>query len=84
MANGNGKLRSNWRTNLGSTVQSIGTSLIGLGVVPSLTSMTAAEDLKWVIITGYILQIVGTQMTGLFAADARVMAEHCKECHPTI
>ena len=37
----------NWRTTLGGSLQSFGATLMGISLVPSLTSMESAEKLKY-------------------------------------
>jgi len=59
----------NWKTTLGGSLSALGTTLMGAGVVPSLTSMTAAENLKWLVITGFVVQALGGFFSSLFAAD---------------
>jgi ActR/RegA family two-component response regulator len=71
-----GKTMKHKGTTIGATISNIGTGIIGLGVVPSLTSMAAAEDLKWLIIAGYVIQIIGNQIAGMNSADAKVVNEH--------
>lgn len=60
----------NWKTSLGGAFQSLGTGLMGAGIVPSLTSMTAAEELKWVVIAGFVLNAVGGFFAHLFSVDS--------------
>ena len=59
----------NWKTTLGGSLSALGTTLMGVSIVPSLTSMTAAENLKWLVITGFIIQAVGGFFANLFSAD---------------
>lgn len=68
-------MKHRW-TNFFGAIENIGTGLIGMSVVPSLTSMAAAEDLKWVTISGFILQIVGKQLFSAAAADASTVNKH--------
>lgn len=75
-----GKRLKHRLTNLFGALENIGTGLIGLSVVPSLTSMAAAEELKWVTVAGFILQIVGKQLFAASAADARTVNEHLRAC----
>ncbi len=74
-----------WKTTLGGSLNALGTTLVGVGVVPSLTSMASAEDLKWVVITGFILQGLGQFFGSLFAADTsqvKKMIDDNNETHP--
>lgn len=69
----------NWRTSLGGSIQSLGTTLMGAGIVPSLTSLESAENLKWLVIAGFVLKAIGEQVTALFSADACIMKQQVKE-----
>ena len=74
-----------WKTTLGGSLNALGTTLVGVGVVPSLTSMASAEDLKWVVITGFVLQGLGQFFGSLFAADTsqvKKMIDDNNEIHP--
>jgi DNA-binding response OmpR family regulator len=75
-----GKTMKHKWTTIGGTVTNIGSALIGLAIVPGSTSMTAAEDMKWVLIAGFVLQIVGQQISSGSAADAKVVNEHLDRC----
>ncbi len=59
----------NWRTTLGGALQSLGTTLMGISIVPSLTSMDSAEKLKYFVMAGFIIQAIGGFFQGLFAMD---------------
>lgn len=50
---------TSWKVKLGGALSSLGATLAGLGLIPGSTSMTAAENLKWVVIAGVILQAAG-------------------------
>ena len=52
---------------------------MGAGIVPSLTSMDAAENLKWLVISGFVLKAIGEQITSLFSADAKVVTDNLNE-----
>jgi CheY-like chemotaxis protein len=75
------QVKHRW-TSIFGAIENIGSGLIGLSVVPSLTSMAAAEELKWVTIVGFILQIVGKQLFAAAAADAKTVNEHMQDCEP--
>ena len=62
-------MNSNWRTNLGGAVSVLGTSLIGVGVVPQLAG-TSSKALTYMAVAGFVLSAVGKSLTALFAADA--------------
>ena len=60
---------TNWRTNLGGAVSVLGTSLIGIGLVPQVGG-APSKLLTYVAVTGFILSALGKSLTALFAADA--------------
>lgn len=64
---------------MGGSIQSLGTTFMGAGIVPSLTSVEAAEQLKWLVISGFVLKAIGEQITAFFAADANVVAANLNE-----
>lgn len=69
----------NWRTSLGGSIQTIGTGLFGFSVQQGMTDMAKAEQFEWMLITGFILNLVGQQVTALFSADAQVVTENLRE-----
>lgn len=61
----------NWRTNLGGAVSTLGTTLIGVGVLGTMDSdERRAGLLWWVAFVGFCISAVGKMLTALFAADA--------------
>lgn len=50
---------TSWKVKLGGALSSLGVTLSGIGLIPGSTNMTAAENLKWVVIAGVILQAAG-------------------------
>lgn len=64
---------------MGGSIQSLGTTFMGVGIVPSLTSIDAAEQLKWLVIMGFVLKAVGEQVTALSSADSKTVDEHIEE-----
>ena len=60
----------NWKTNLGGAISVLGTSLIGMGIIPQLGEAAPNAVLKWVVVTGFILSAIGKAITALFSADA--------------
>jgi len=74
-----------WKSTLGGSLELLGTTLTGVGVVPSLTSMAAAEKYHWLIIAGFILKALGGFFGHLFSADTsevkKMIAEN-NESHP--
>ena len=63
---------TNWRTNLGGAVSVLGTSLIGIGIVPQLSGVPS-KFLTYTAVVGFILSALGRGLTALFAADAKVV-----------
>ncbi len=73
----------NWRTNLGGAISVLGTSLIGVGVLPQLlqlsptsASVLSANQLAalwYVALAGFIMSGIGKAITALFAADASAL-----------
>lgn len=47
---------TSWKVKLGGALGMLATSLIGLSIVPGSTSMTAAENTKWILIFGLVCQ----------------------------
>ncbi len=72
---------SHWRTNIGGAVSVMGTSLIGIGVLPQLSQLSPTTVsiltphqlafLWYTAFVGFILSGIGKGLTALFAADAR-------------
>ena len=56
---------------------------MGVGIVPSLTSIESAENLKWLVIVGFVLKAIGEQITALFSADACIVKQQVKEAVET-
>lgn len=69
----------NWRTSLGGSIGSVGTSLQGFALTVGFTNMEQAERYFWMIPTGFILKVVGEQITALFSADAKVVKDNLQE-----
>lgn len=64
---------TNWRTNLGGALEVLGTSLVGIGVVPQLGG-TSSKFLTMCAVSGFIIGCAGKFFSALFAADAKVVA----------
>lgn len=64
---------TNWRTNLGGALGALGTTLIGVGVVPQLGG-TPSKFLTYMAVSGFIISALGKFFTALFAADAATVA----------
>jgi len=65
---------ANWRTNIGGALGALGTTLIGVGVVPQLSG-TPNKLLTVTAVAGFFISAAGKFFTALFAADARVVAD---------
>ncbi len=64
---------TNWRTNLGGAFSTLGTAMIGVGVLPQLAG-TPSPMLTKIAIAGFICECLGKFFTALFAADAKTVA----------
>jgi len=60
---------TNWKTNLGGAVGTLGTTLIGVGVLGGANVKYQAVC-WWVALVGFIISALGKSLTALFAADA--------------
>ena len=63
---------THWQTNIGGAVGTIGTVLLGVGLVPQLMGLPS----KWltgILVAGLICSALGKGLTALFAADATVV-----------
>lgn len=68
----------NWRTNLGGALGALGTTLIGVGVVPQLGG-TPSKFLTYTAVTGFFISAAGKFFTALFSADAANVADLAKQ-----
>lgn len=67
----------NYKTTIGGAVSTLGSSLIGLGLLPQFSTVVDSEEkaiLWYLALAGYIVNIVGKFLTSLFAADATEVA----------
>lgn len=78
---------SNWRTNLGGAIGTLGTSLAGVGTVTSLVQLNngggPSKFVLYCTAAGFVLGCIGKSVTALFAADAkevdRKLEEHSQQ-----
>jgi hypothetical protein len=77
-------MTQNWRTNLGGSLGTLGTALIGVGTLTQLTQLSPTTNvltppqlaaLWWVALAGFVISGVGKFFTSLFAADAKALAD---------
>jgi hypothetical protein len=64
----------NYRTTIGGAFSALGTTLIGVGVVPQLGS-APSKLLTYVAVAGFICTAIGQFLGHLFSADAATVAE---------
>lgn len=64
----------NWRTNIGGALGALGSTLVGVGVVPQLGG-TPNKFLTYVAVAGFFISASGKFFTALFAADARQLQD---------
>ena len=60
---------TNYKTTIGGAVSVLGTSLIGLGILPQLSG-ASSKLLTYTAFIGFVLSALGKSATALFAADA--------------
>ena len=65
-------MTKNWKTNLGGAISLLGTSLLGVGILPQIGGANNPV-LWWIALVGFILKAIGEFLTALFAADATAM-----------
>ncbi len=68
---------SNYKTTIGGAISTLGSGLIGLGLLPQFSSTIGADEkaiLWYLALAGYIINMVGKSLTSLFAADASEVA----------
>jgi hypothetical protein len=68
----------NYKTTIGGAISTLGSSLIGIGVLPQF-SVDLSPDYKatlwYLALSGYVINIIGKFLTSLFAADASALKE---------
>lgn len=57
-----------WKKNLGTSLTTLGTSLMGTGIVPQLNG-NSSKFLTYMAASGFVLQAVGQFFNHLFAGD---------------
>lgn len=71
---------SNWRTNIGGALGTLGTSLIGVGTLTQLSQLSPTTNILtpgqlaamwWVALIGFLISGVGKFFTAFYAADAK-------------
>ena len=66
-----------WKTTLGGALSTLGTTLMGIGIVPQLSG-APSELLSILAIIGFVLNGVGGFFSKLWAADHDTMVEMAK------
>ena len=62
-------MNTNWKTTISGAFNALGTTLMGVGIIPQLSG-TSSKFLMYVAITGFICKAVAEFLGHLFAADA--------------
>jgi hypothetical protein len=70
----------NWRTNLGGALGTLGTALVGIGVVPQLSGVPN-KFLTYTAVAGFFLSAFGKFFHALFSADAANVSYLADEIH---
>lgn len=66
-------MNKSWQTTIGGAFSALGTTLMGIGVVPQLGG-TSNKTLTGIAMAGFICTAIGQFLAHLFAADARQLA----------
>ena len=69
---------TSWKTTIGGALSALGTTLMGVGLVPQVAN-GPSPLLMWVSISGFIVSALGTFFSHLFAADKSDMIKRIKE-----
>lgn len=64
---------NHWQTNIGGAVGTLGTALIGVGVLGNLTKGPHAALLWYIALAGFFLSALGKFLAALFSADAKTV-----------
>ncbi len=67
-------MTSNYKSTIGGAVSALGSTLLGIGIVPQLAG-TPSKALLYVAIAGFIVQAIGQFLGHLFAADAAALKD---------
>ena len=62
-------MKNNWKTSLDGAISITGTTLIGVGVITTQTSIPS-KVIVAITVLGFVLSALGKGITALFAADA--------------
>ncbi len=65
-------MKRDWKSTIGGAFSALGTSLIGIGVVPQLAG-SPSKMLLYVAVAGFFCQGIGSFFGHLFAADASAL-----------
>ena len=67
-----------WKKNLGSSLDALGTTLKGIGIIPQLAG-TPSKVLLWVAVAGFACESAGTFFSHLFASDQQTQITNQKQ-----
>jgi hypothetical protein len=70
----------NWRTTLGGAIGTLGTALMGVGMLPMLAGGAPNRVLWWTAFVGFLLNCAGGFVGHLYATDASAVIELMKKC----
>jgi hypothetical protein len=65
-------MNKNWQTNLGGAFAALGTTLMGIGIIPQLSGVPS-QTLTYVAIAGFFCNGLGVFFGHLFSADANTV-----------
>jgi len=65
---------ANYKSTIGGAFSALGSTLIGIGVVPQLAG-APSKTLLYVAVAGFTCQAIGQFLAHLFSADAKVVKD---------
>jgi hypothetical protein len=65
---------SNYKSTIGGAFSALGTTLMGIGIIPQLAG-TPNKVLLYVAIVGFVCTAIGQFLAHLFAADAKTVRD---------
>ena len=76
-------IMTNYKTTIGGAFSVLGTTLIGVGIVPQLAG-TPNQWLTYCAVAGFVCSALGKFLTALFAADATQLAKLTDQVNNTV